>query len=177
MKSNSNIGTDGTIYNGNSGVNGQIAASTKVIDEIIKNGKIDTDASLPSALFIKNVSPDSKYLLETRPKYINLNNFYGSDYFLSRIGYEEKWNRVKRLGDAYYENELIERSITEKLGTRFLNGKEISAIEAKKNGLTIRKSLTKGQIAKLDKDIVWYEYQTVDGIQVLAPKIYLSHRL
>ena len=51
------------------------------------------------------------------------------------------------------------------------------AIEAKKNGLTIRKSLTKGQIVKLDKDIVWYEYQTVDGIQVLALKIYLSHRL
>ena len=120
--------------------------------------------------------------METRPKYINQNSFYGSDYFLSRVGYEDKWNRVKRLGDAYYENELIERSITEKLGTRFLNGKEISAKdlmdnaaeEAKKNGLTIGKSLTKEQIAKLDKDIVWYEYQTVDGIQVLAPKIYLS---
>ena len=120
--------------------------------------------------------------METRPKYINQNSFYGSDYFLTRIGYEEKWNRVKRLGDAYYENELIERSITEKLGTRFLNGKEISAKdlmdnaaeEAKKNGLTIGKSLTKEQIAKLDKDIVWYEYQNVDGIQVLAPKIYLS---
>ena len=52
-----------------------------------------------------------------------------------------------------------------------------AAIEAKKNGLTIGKSLTKEQIAKLDKDIVWYEYQTVDGIQVLALKIYLSHRL
>lgn len=49
-----------------------------------------------------------------------------------------------------------------------------AAEEAKKNGLTIGKSLTKEQIAKLDKDIVWYEYQTVDGIQVLAPKIYLS---
>ncbi|MEJ6457547.1 hemagglutinin repeat-containing protein [Fusobacterium nucleatum] len=182
LKKYGNVGTNGAIYNGNNGINGQIAGSTKVIDEIIKNGKIDTDASLPSALFIKNVSPDSKYLLETRPKYINLNNFYGSDYFLSRIGYEEKWNRVKRLGDAYYENELIERSITEKLGTRFLNGKEISAkdlmdnaaIEAKKNGLTIGKPLTKEQIAKLDKDIVWYEYQNVDGIQVLAPKVYLS---
>ena len=182
LKKYGNVGTNGAIYNGNNGINGQIAGSTKVIDEIIKNGKIDTDASLPSALFIKNVSPNSKYLLETRPKYINQNSFYGSDYFLSRIGYEEKWNRVKRLGDAYYENELIERSITEKLGTRFLNGKEISAkelmdnaaIEAKKNGLTIGKSLTKEQIAKLDKDIVWYEYQTVDGIQVLAPKIYLS---
>ncbi|WP_339011487.1 hemagglutinin repeat-containing protein [Fusobacterium animalis] len=182
LKKYGNAGTNGAIYNGNSGINGQIAGSTKVIDEIIKNGKIDTDASLPSALFIKNVSPDSKYLLETRPKYINLNSFYGSDYFLSRVGYEDKWNRVKRLGDAYYENELIERSITEKLGTRFLNGKEISAKdlmdnaaeEAKKNGLTIGKPLTKEQIAKLDKDIVWYEYQNVDGIQVLAPKIYLS---
>jgi len=27
----------------------------------------------------------------------------------------KKWNRVRRLGDTYYENELIERSITEKI--------------------------------------------------------------
>ena len=182
LKKYGDVGTNGSIYNGNSGINGQIAGSTKVIDDIIKNGKIDTDASLSSALFIKNISPDSKYVLETRLKYINQNSFYGSDYFLKRIGYEDKWNRVKRLGDAYYENELIERSITEKLGTRFLNGKEISvkdlmdnaASVAKKNGLTIGKPLTKEQIAKLDKDIVWYEYQNVDGIQVLAPKVYLS---
>ena len=182
LKKYGNVGTNGAIYNGNKVINGEIVASTKVIDEIIKNGKIDIDASLSSALFIKNVSPTSKYLLETRAKYINQNSFYGSDYFLTRIGYEEKWDRVKRLGDAYYENELIERSITEKLGTRFLNGKEISAkelmdnatIEAKKNTLTVGKSLTKEQIAKLDKDIVWYEYQKLDGIQVLVPKVYLS---
>ena len=85
-----NVGTNGTIYNGNSGINGQIAGSTKVIDEIIKTGKIDTDASLSSALFIKNVSPDSKYIMETRLKYIDLNSFYGSDYFLKRVGYEDK---------------------------------------------------------------------------------------
>ena len=179
LKKYGNVGTDGVIYNGNGG---QLAGSTKVIDEIIKNGKIDTDASLSSTLFIKNVSPTSKYIMETRLKYIDQKSFYGSDYFLSRVGYEDKWNRVKRLGDAYYENELIERSVTEKLGTRFLNGKEISAKdlmdnaaeEAKKNGLTIGQPLTKEQIAKLDKDIVWYEYQNVDGIQVLAPKVYLS---
>ena len=179
LKKYGNVGTDGVIYNGN---NGQLAGSTKVIDEIIKNGKIDIDASLSSALFIKNISPDSKYVMETRLKYIDQNSFYGSDYFLKRIGYEEKWNRVKRLGDAYYENELIERSITEKLGTRFLNGKEISAKDlmdnaasvAKENGLTVGQPLTKEQIAKLDRDIVWYEYQNVDGIQVLTPKVYLS---
>ena len=49
-----------------------------------------------------------------------------------------------------------------------------AASVAKKNGLTIGQPLTKEQIAKLDKDIVWYEYQEVDGIQVLAPKVYLS---
>ncbi|WP_425250751.1 hemagglutinin repeat-containing protein [Fusobacterium nucleatum] len=182
LKKYGNVETDGTIYNGNNGINGQIAGSTKVIDKIIKNGKIDTDASLSSALFIKNVSPTSKYIMETRLKYIDQKRFFGSDYFLNRVGYEDKWNRVKRLGDAYYENELIERSVTEKLGTRFLNGKEISAKDlmdnaasiAKKNGLTIGQPLTKEQIAKLDKDIVWYEYQEVDGIQVLAPKVYLS---
>ncbi|WP_336184931.1 hemagglutinin repeat-containing protein, partial [Fusobacterium polymorphum] len=178
-------GGKGVVYNGNFkdiGEKATLIASTKIIDEIVKSATINLDSSLPSALFIKNVSPNSKYLLETRPKYINQNSFYGSDYFLTRIGYEEKWNRVKRLGDAYYENELIERSITEKLGTRFLNGKEISAKDlmdnaasiAKKNGLTIGKPLTKEQIAKLDKDIVWYEYQNIDGIQVLAPKVYLS---
>ena len=48
--------------------------------------------------------------------------------------------------------------------------------EAKKNGLTVGQPLTKEQIAKLDKDIVWYEYQEVDGIQVLAPKVYLSQK-
>ncbi|WP_339068178.1 hemagglutinin repeat-containing protein [Fusobacterium animalis] len=182
LKKYGNVGTDGAIYNGNSGINGQIVGSTKVIDKIIKSGTIDIDASLSSALFIKNISPNSKYIMETRLKYIDQKRFFGSDYFLSRVGYEDKWDRVKRLGDAYYENELIERSITEKLGTRFLNGKEISAKdlmdnaieEAKKNNLTVGKSLTKEQIAKLDKDIVWYEYQEVDGVQVLAPKIYLS---
>ena len=160
----------------------EISTNSRVFEDILRNGVINIDVTTPSALFIKNVNPDSKYLLETRAKYINQKEFYGSDYFLKRIGYEDKWTRVRRLGDAYYENQLIERNIIEKLGTRFINGKEISIKElidngtdiAKKNALTIGQGLTKEQIAKLDKDIVWYEYQNVDGIQVLAPKVYLS---
>ena len=160
----------------------EISTNSRIFEDILRNGIINIDVTTPSALFIKNVNPDSKYLLETRAKYINQKEFYGSDYFLKRIGYEDKWTRVRRLGDAYYENQLIERNIIEKLGTRFINGKELSIKElidngtdiAKKNALTIGQGLTKEQIAKLDKDIVWYEYQNVDGIQVLAPKVYLS---
>ena len=75
--------------------------------------------------------------METRPKYINQSSFYGSDYFLTRIGYEEKWNRVKRLGDTYYENELLERSVTEKYGSNLKIGKvdnTAAAIGATGNG-------------------------------------------
>lgn len=41
----------------------------------------------------------------------------------------------------------------------FTNPKEKKA-EAKKNNLVVGKALTKEQIIKLDKDIVWYEYQS-----------------
>ena len=68
------------------------------------------------------MNPSSKYLMETRSKYINLGQYLGSDYFTSRVGYSEVWDRVKRLGDAYYEDQLITRALAEKLGTAFING-------------------------------------------------------
>ena len=99
---------------------------------------------------------------------------------------EEGLESLGRPANDYVKNKLGEDNNSKikllTVGTRFLNGKEIPAKDlidnaasiAKKNGLTIGKPLTKEQIAKLDKDIVWYEYQNVDGIQVLAPKVYLS---
>ena len=38
------------------------------------------------------------------------------------MGYREDWDRVKLLGDAYYDNLLIEQTLIEKLGTRLING-------------------------------------------------------
>ena len=61
--------------------------------------------------------------MEIRLKYINQDSFYGSDYFIKRVDYEEKWDRVKRLGDTYYENELLERNVTEKYGSNLKIGK------------------------------------------------------
>ena len=61
--------------------------------------------------------------MEIRLKYINQDSFYGSDYFIKRVDYEEKWDRVKRLEETYYENELLERSVTEKYGSNLKIGK------------------------------------------------------
>ena len=161
----------------------EIYTNTQAIRDILKSGKIDILPALESSLFIENVKPTSKYIMETRLKYIAQSSYYGSDYFLDKINYNpNKWDKVKRLGDAFYENQLIERTIIEKLGTRFLNGKALDVknlidnaeIEAKKQNLIVGTALTKEQIKNLDKDILWYEYQQVNGLKVLAPKVYLS---
>jgi len=136
------------------------------------------------SLYVPSTDPSSRYVIENRTEFITRGNYYGGDYFLSRMGYVEDWDRVKLLGDAYYDNMLIEQTLTEKLGTRYINGlsgeeltKQLidNATTAKKD-LQLRQgvALTKDQINNLKNDIIWYEYETVNGKKTLVPKIYLS---
>ncbi|MBP9477967.1 MAG: hemagglutinin repeat-containing protein [Sebaldella sp.] len=200
------IDTASQIVNGSStsGIAGDITKTTSTgtsntsgIVNIVKNmdplTEIKTSGILPidplsakSSLFTTSTDQTSKYLLETRSKYINLASFYGSDYFLSRLGYDEssEWNRARRLGDAYYEYLIVTRAISDKLGTRFINGlsdKELmkamldNSVDVQKDlQLTVGVSLTKDQVKALKSDIIWYEYEVVDGQKVLVPKVYLS---
>ena len=185
-----------SIFNGNSKVNGngnnsfdraiQISGNNSVIQNIKKTGTIDVNPLLSSAMFTMNMSPSSKYLLETRSKYISLGQYYGSDYFTSRVGYSEIWDRSKRLGDAFYENQLLTRALNEKLGTSFLNGKsnqeliqsmmDNAADEKARLGLVVGQALTQDQINALNEDIIWYVSKEVNGVSVLTPQIYLSSR-
>ena len=137
-----------------------------------------------SGLYIPSARPDSKYIVESRAEFTNISGFYGSEYFLDRAGFKEDWNRTKLLGDAYYESLLVEQMLTEKLGTRYINGMSGSelmkslidnAVSAGKDlNLGQGVALTREQINGLKNDILWYEYQTVNGVRTLVPKIYLS---
>jgi filamentous hemagglutinin len=169
------------------------------IEEVARTGIIpfDYDVFLGSIskLFVENskekyeINPNgstSKYLIETRSQYIDLSRFYGSDYFLSRIGYNESkdWNNARRLGDAYYETKYMNNLLLESLGTRFINGKADTALmkEMLDNAvatsgdlqLTIGVALTSEQITALKSDIIWYVEQEVNGEKVLVPQVYLS---
>ena len=74
--------------------------------------------------------------------------------------------------------------LTEKLGTRYINGMSGSelmkslidnAVSAGKDlNLGQGVALTREQINGLKNDILWSEYQTVNGVRTLVPKIYLS---
>ncbi|BBM46512.1 putative septum site-determining protein MinC (plasmid) [Leptotrichia trevisanii] len=189
-------------FNGNSQVNGstglnnpinntfdravQIAGNNSGIRDIKNTGRISVNPILSSAMFTANMNPSSKYLMETRSKYINLGRYLGSDYFTSRVGYSEVWDRTKRLGDAYYEDQLITRALAEKLGTAFINGKsneeliqammDNAATEGARLGLTVGQELTQEQINNLNEDIVWYVTKNVNGVEVLTPQVYLSSK-
>ena len=189
-------------FNGNSQVNGstnlnnpvnngfdraiQIAGNNSGIKDIKNTGRIDVNPILSSAMFTTNMNPSSKYLLETRSRYISLGQYFGSDYFTSRVGYSEIWDRTRRLGDAYYENQLLTRALAEKLGTAFINGKsnqeliqsmmDNAATEGARLGLTVGQELTQDQINSLNEDIVWYVTKNVNGVEVLAPQVYLSSK-
>jgi len=176
----------GTVGKGISSANGtvQVANNMSSVQSVLNTGTISVNPLLTGAMFTQNMNPSSKYLLETRSKYVDLNKYYGSDYFLSRLGYTPGWNRVRRLGDAYYENQLITRALTEQLGTAFINGKsneelikslmDNAGMESSRLGLQVGKELTPEQISGLSKDLVWYVTQNVNGVEVLVPKIYLS---
>ena len=155
-------------FNGNSQINGssnlnspinstfnravQIAGNNSGIKDIKNTGIISVNPILASAMFTANMNPSSRYLMETRSRYINLGQYFGSDYFTSRVGYSEIWDRTRRLGDAYYENQLLTRALSEKLGTAFINGKsnqelikammDNASAEGARLGLTVGQELT-----------------------------------
>lgn len=50
------------------------------------------------------------------------------------------------------------------------------SVKGKRLGLTVGQELTQEQINSLNEDIVWYVTKNVNGVEVLAPQVYLSSR-
>ncbi|MGO7535932.1 hemagglutinin repeat-containing protein [Rhizobium leguminosarum] len=128
------------------------------------------------------------FLFETRAAYLDVGTFYGSGYFMDKIGYQPE-TTVPFLGDAYFENQLIDTQLRQLVGeglgrSTFIAGN--SAIEqmktlldngatyAKDHGLAVGQGLTPEQAAALTESIVLYQWQTVNGVQVLAPVVYVA---
>ncbi|MGO7837524.1 hemagglutinin repeat-containing protein [Rhizobium johnstonii] len=128
------------------------------------------------------------FLFETRAAYLDVGTFYGSGYFIDKIGYQPD-TTIPFLGDAYFENQLIDTQLRQLVGeglgrSTFLAGND--AIEqmkalldngvtyAKDHGLAVGQGLTPEQAAALTESIVLYQMQTVNGVQVLAPVVYVA---
>ena len=170
------------------------------VDEIVLNKKnlepkeeIDTKdyIILPKndkGMFKINNNIDNKpgfsYLVETNINFIDKSRFYGSDYFFKRIGFNPDKN-IRLLGDSFYETKLINRAILEGTGRRYLSGYvsekeqmkalyDNAATEQEDLKLSLGIALTKDQIARLKRDIIWYVEEEIQGQKVLVPKVYLT---
>ena len=154
----------------------------------IANSAIPADAQtinrvqgLPDA---SSASRPHKYLIETNPALTNLKQFMGSDYLLSKLGYDPDQSQ-KRLGDGFYEQRLIQQAVTARTGQRFIDGQTSdaatfkylmdNAIASKQAlNLSVGITLTSEQVAALTHDIVWLENTTINDEQVLVPVLYLA---
>nr|WP_231581064.1 hemagglutinin repeat-containing protein [Chromobacterium sp. LK1] len=141
--------------------------------------------SLPNnGLFQTRPAPAQPYLVETDPRFTQYGNFISSDYLLKQLGYDP--SRVeKRLGDGFYEQQLVSRAVTELTGKRFIGGNANATQQyqqlmnqgaeyAKQFQLTPGVALSAEQMSRLTADMVWLVNQKVDGHDVLVPVVYLA---
>lgn len=144
--------------------------------------------TLPEAsIYHVNDESTAKYLIETDEAFTNKKNFLSSDYMYEQM----KWapdKVAKRLGDGFYEQELLRQQIVSLTGKRYLENYEsdeeqykalmdAGVLFAKEYNLTPGVALTKEQMAALTSDIVWLETVTVKvggkNIDVIYPHVYL----
>ena len=169
------------------------------VDDLTKTGSVSLNLSnyfsgpSENGLFQKSTNPNGP-LFETRSQFIDQSKFFGSNYFYTRIGLNltdvqtEFEQTSKRLvGDQFFQNKIISEQLTTITKNSFLLSSsennvnnEIKSLldnaadEYSRLGLVANKPLTQVQINGLQKDIVWFETEVIDGATYIVPKIYLS---
>ena len=150
---------------------------------------VQPNVKLPSnALYQVVPDPRSRYLIETDPRFTNRRQWLSSEAMMAALG-RTPGSVQKRLGDGFYEQQLVQRQIVEAMGQRFIgdytdNQTQYQALMA--NGvkaaerfqMNVGTALTDAQMAVLTDDIVWLVSKDVtlaDGTQqtVLVPQVYL----
>ena len=141
-------------------------------------------------------------LVESRSQFTDVSKFFGSSYYFERLGLnaasflsdldrQARLYNIRMLGDSAIETKLIIDQLKNLTNDSVFLSKNITnynqqikelldnsvnqfaALGLKAEDVAI-KGLTKEQVNSLTKDIVTFELTSINGISVLAPKIYLS---
>lgn len=151
---------------------------------------LEAGTTLPqSSMFAINAAADLRPLVEIDPAFSRGQHWTSSHQLLDAL---DPALMQKRLGDGFYEQQLMQQQIGQLTGRRFLgdyrsNDAQYQALLhnaetfAKAHGLRPGVALSAAQMAKLTSDMVWLVEQNValpDGsVQtVLAPRVYVVAR-
>ena len=157
----------------------------------VENSKSNAtvDVSLLNSMSQLATNPNTSYVIETDPNFTNRRNFLSSDYVLSRLKLDPM-NIQKRLGDGYYEQQLVMQEIMRQTGkSRLQSG--LSAEEqyrqlmdagisvTKSQSIVLGRGLTEAEQKNLKEDVVLLVSKSVvlpngKTETVLVPTLYLA---
>ena len=157
----------------------------------VENSKSDAtvDTSLLNSMSQLSTNPNTSYVIETDPNFTNRRNFLSSDYVLSRLKLDPM-NIQKRLGDGYYEQQLVMQEIMRQTGkSRLQSG--LSAEEQYRQlmdagisvttsqSIVLGRGLTEAEQKNLKEDVVLLVSKSVvlpngKTETVLVPTLYLA---
>ena len=123
------------------------------------------DTSLLHSMSQLSTNPNTTYVIETDPNFTNQRNFLSSDYVLSRLKLDPM-NIQKRLGDGYYEQQLVMQEIMRQTGkSRLQSG--LSAEEQYRQLMDAGISVTKSQSVALGRGLTEAEQKNLKEDVVL----------
>ena len=143
----------------------------------VENSKSDAtvDASLLNSMSQLSTNPNTTYVIETDPNFTNRRNFLSSDYVLSRLKLDPM-NIQKRLGDGYYEQQLVMQEIMRQTGkSRLQSG--LSAEEQYRQLMDAGISVTKSQSIVLGRGLTEAEQKNLkeDAVLLVSKSVVLPN--
>ncbi|WP_173678749.1 hemagglutinin repeat-containing protein, partial [Burkholderia singularis] len=166
-------------------INGQPGAN---VDPVIAGAtavNVLNNLTIPQGgLYKPAAAPNAAYVIETNPAFTNQKNFISSDYFFGQLGVDLT-HLPKRLGDGFYEQQLVRNEITSLTGKAVLGPYTdiqsmyeamlaSGAALSKSLNLPLGMSLSAQQVSQLTGNVVMMETRVVDGQSVLVPVVYLA---
>tara|TARA_R100000306_G_C4382287_1_gene146325 strand:- start:21400 stop:31095 length:9696 start_codon:yes stop_codon:yes gene_type:complete len=149
------------------------------IDPLQNNFQLPTGPGL----FQINTNPNHPYLVETNPLLTDSRAFLSSSYLLDRLDWDAS-TEMRRIGDGFYEQNLIERSLQAATGSRYIDGvggtdlmrqlMDNATVAYEDLELSPGVALTAAQVNRLTRSMVWMETRVIDGETVLVPVVYLA---
>ena len=179
-------GSSETAYNQTTVIPNPVPASVYAEHDATSQG-VRLESYNPMIRMAPNTN--TSYFLETDPAFTDKWSFLSSDYFNASVKTSPEYTQ-KRLGDGYYEQELVMADILRQTGRSRLEAGLTSEEQYRKlmdagiqasinTSWVLGRALTKEEQAQLTQDIVWLVETSVvlpDGrtVRALVPTVYLA---
>ena len=146
-------------------LNTKLPLSVFKSNDLNSKTNIGQDSSLLNSISKISQNPNTSYIMETDSNFTNRRTFLSSDYVLNRLKLDPM-NVQKRLGDGYYEQQLVMQEILRQTGKNRLQS-GLTAEEQYRKLMDAGINLTKSQSIALGRELTVAEQNNLKEDVVL----------